>query len=78
MTDRLALATRVMKARRSSVCTICRAPVTIGQSIARLTSPSGWCHLACVPIVAALQATTMTSADTRSAAAPPNRGVISR
>jgi len=58
MNDRLSLAVRTMKARRTSICTICRAPVTIGQSIARLTSPSGWCHLTCVPVVAALQATT--------------------
>ncbi len=51
--DRLALATRVMKARRSSICTICRAPVLVGQPIARLIRPPGWCHLACVPAVAA-------------------------
>jgi hypothetical protein len=63
VTDRLALAVRVMKARRTSICTICRAPVLIGQSIARLTSPSGWCHLTCVPVVAALQATTTTTGE---------------
>jgi hypothetical protein len=51
--DRLALATRVMKARRNSVCTVCRVPISIGQPIARLVSPSGWCHLTCVPAVAA-------------------------
>jgi hypothetical protein len=50
--DRLALAVRVMKARRSGVCTICRAPVTIGQSIARLVSPRAWVHVRCVPAVA--------------------------
>lgn len=55
--DRLALATRVMKARRGSICTICRAPVLVGQQIARLIRPAGWCHLTCVPVVAALQAT---------------------
>ena len=52
--DRLALATRVRKARRASVCTICRVPVTIGQPIARLISPAGWCHVRCVPAVAAV------------------------
>jgi hypothetical protein len=52
MTDRLALATRVRKARRTSICTICRVPITIGQPIARLISPPGWCHVRCVPAVA--------------------------
>lgn len=52
MTDRLALATRVRKARRNSVCTICRVPITIGQPIARLIKPAGWCHVRCVPAVA--------------------------
>jgi hypothetical protein len=50
--DRLALATRVRKARRTSVCTICHVPIIIGQPIARLISPAGWCHLRCVPHVA--------------------------
>jgi hypothetical protein len=54
--DRLALATRTRKARRTSVCTVCRVPIIIGQPIARLIRPAGWCHLACVPVVAALQA----------------------
>jgi len=54
MTDRLSLATRVMKARRSSVCTVCRGPVLVGQQIARLIRPAGWCHVRCVPVVAAL------------------------
>lgn len=58
--DRLALATRVMKARRTSICSICHAPVLVGQQIARLIRPAGWCHLTCVPVVAALQATTST------------------
>jgi hypothetical protein len=62
--DRLALATRVMKARRTSICTVCRAPVLVGQQIARLIRPAGWCHLTCVPIVAALQATTTTTGRT--------------
>jgi hypothetical protein len=44
MADRLALATRVRKARRASICTICRVPITIGQPIARLISPLGWCN----------------------------------
>ena len=52
MTDRLALATRVRKARRGGSCSVCRLPVTIGQPIARLIKPAGWCHLACVPVVA--------------------------
>jgi hypothetical protein len=43
MTDRLALATRVRKARRASICTICRVPITIGQPVARLISPPGCC-----------------------------------
>jgi hypothetical protein len=50
--DRLALATRVRKARRISICTICPVPITIGQPIARLISPAGWCHVRCVPHVA--------------------------
>jgi hypothetical protein len=52
VTDRLALATRVMKARRPGSCSVCHRPVTIGQPIARLIRPVGWCHLACVPVVA--------------------------
>ena len=52
--DRLALAIRVRKARRTSPCSICRVPIIIGQPIARLTSPPGWCHVRCVPAVARL------------------------
>jgi hypothetical protein len=52
MTDRLALAVRVRKARRPGWCSICRLPVTIGQPIARLIRPAGWCHVGCVPAVA--------------------------
>jgi hypothetical protein len=52
MSDRLALATRVMKARRTSVCHACDGLIVVGQSIARLTSPPGWIHLRCVPAVA--------------------------
>lgn len=58
MTDRLALATRVMKARRRGVCPSCRGPVQIGQRIARLTDPPAWIHLACVPAVRRLASTT--------------------
>ena len=53
MTDRLSLATRTRKARRNSACPVCRAPIAIGQQIARLTRPPAWCHVQCVPIVAA-------------------------
>jgi hypothetical protein len=52
VTGRLALATRVMKARRAGWCSVCRRPVAIGQPIARLIKPAGWCHVGCVPIVA--------------------------
>jgi hypothetical protein len=52
VTDRLALAVRVMKARRTSICTVCRAPVLVGQQIARLVSPPAWVHVRCVPAVA--------------------------
>jgi hypothetical protein len=54
VSDRLALATRVRKARRASTCAVCRVPIIIGQPIARLIKPAGWCHLACVPVVAAV------------------------
>jgi len=50
--DRLALATRTMKARRSSTCPACRGPILTGQTIARLASPPAWVHVRCVPIVA--------------------------
>lgn len=55
VTDRLALAVRVMKARRTSICTTCRSPVLVGQQIARLINPSAWVHIGCLPIVAALR-----------------------
>ncbi len=55
--DRLALAVRVRKARRNGVCNVCRVPIIIGQPIARLIRPTGWCHLACVPVVAAIKTT---------------------
>ncbi len=57
--DPLPLAERVRKARRTGICTICKAPVTVGQPIARLPKPPGWCHVRCAPaVVAALGTTT--------------------
>jgi hypothetical protein len=53
LADPLPLADRVRRARRASVCTICRAPITIGQPIAHLARPPGWCHVRCAPAVAA-------------------------
>jgi hypothetical protein len=47
------LATRTRKARRPSTCPACRAPIIIGQQIARLASPAAWVHVRCVPVVAA-------------------------
>lgn len=52
MSDRLALATRTRKARRTSTCPACRAPILTGMTIARLTSPPAWVHVRCVPAVA--------------------------
>jgi hypothetical protein len=52
--DRLALATRTKKARRSGTCPSCRGAILVGQAIARLTSPAAWVHVACVPAVAAV------------------------
>jgi hypothetical protein len=54
--DRLALAVRVRKARRQSVCPTCMSTIQIGQQIARLTDPSGWVHVRCVPAVRRLRA----------------------
>jgi len=56
--DRLALATRTMKARRYSTCGICSRLIIRGDQIARLVRPDGWCHIGCVPAVA-----TVTSHD---------------
>lgn len=39
------LASRVMRARRESVCPLCREPVRIGQLIALTTK---WAHAGCV------------------------------
>ncbi len=50
--DPLPLADRVRTARRPGVCTICRAPISIGQRIAHLARPRGWCHVKCAPAVA--------------------------
>jgi hypothetical protein len=50
--DRLALAVRVRKARRGSICTVCHSPVLVGQQIARLIRPAAWVHVRCVPAVA--------------------------
>jgi hypothetical protein len=52
-TDRLALATRVKRARRASACPACHAAILPGMSIARLVSPAGWVHVGCVPAVQA-------------------------
>ena len=41
-----ARASRVMKARKTSTCRICRQPVHIGQQIGR--TPAGWCHVGCI------------------------------
>ena len=49
--DRLALATRTRKARRTSTCPACRALILTGMTIARLTSPPAWVHVRCVPAV---------------------------
>jgi hypothetical protein len=56
LADPLPLADRVRKARRTSACTICRAPITIGQPIAHLATPPGWCHVKCAPAVRRLAA----------------------
>jgi hypothetical protein len=50
--DRLALAVRTMKARRTSTCPSCHGPILVGQNIAKVTDPHGWIHLRCVPVVA--------------------------
>jgi hypothetical protein len=55
VTDRLALAVRVIKARRRSTCGICRGVILPGQSIARVTGPDAWIHLHCVEVVRAVR-----------------------
>ena len=49
--DRLALATRTIKAPPHIGLPSCRAPVLVGQQIARLTAPRAWIHIGCVPVV---------------------------
>jgi hypothetical protein len=39
-------ATRVMKARRESLCLLCWQPIRIGQQIGK--APIGWCHTSCI------------------------------
>ncbi len=51
--DRLALATRVKRARHTSTCPACHGVILPGTSIARLVSPPGWVHVGCVPAVQA-------------------------
>jgi hypothetical protein len=51
--DRLALATRTKRARRTSICPSCRGAILPGMTIARLTTPPAWVHVRCVPVVAA-------------------------
>lgn len=46
MTSVPVLATRVMKARRTSVCPACHSPITPGQPIARCPGRL-WFHAAC-------------------------------
>lgn len=51
---------RVMKARKTSVCPACSAPVLVAQQIAQYQD--GWRHLTCVPAVAAVLAELRRSA----------------
>ena len=53
MTDRLALATRAIRAQRKSQCPQCNGVIMPGTSIAKLSDPTTWIHTACVPVVAA-------------------------
>jgi hypothetical protein len=52
MADRLALATRERLAIKTGECDGCRMPIAVGQAVVRVVSPSGWCHVRCVPVVA--------------------------
>jgi hypothetical protein len=49
-------AVSLIKAQHDGTCTICPAPIVVDQPIARLASPPGWCHLACVPPAATVTA----------------------
>jgi hypothetical protein len=49
--DRLSLAVRTMKARRSSTCPACRGPIMVGMSIAKIVAPTAWVHVRCVGVV---------------------------
>jgi hypothetical protein len=40
------LASRVMKARRESLCLLCWQPIRVGQQIGK--APIGWCHTSCI------------------------------
>lgn len=55
MTDRLALATRTMKARWRGTCPACRRLILPGMQIARLADPPQWVHVGCVEVVKALR-----------------------
>lgn len=39
-------ASRVMKARKTSTCPLCRKLISRGQQIGR--TPIGWCHTQCI------------------------------
>jgi hypothetical protein len=54
MTDRLALATREHKAQRLTTCSVCSRPIGPGETMVRLVSPNGWCHLRCTEVVRVL------------------------
>jgi hypothetical protein len=41
-----ARASRVMKARRESLCLLCWQPIRVGQQIGK--APIGWCHTSCI------------------------------
>jgi hypothetical protein len=70
MTDRLALATRTKRARRTSTCPSCRGVILPGMTIARLASPAAWIHVRCVPHVAAALSRPVMSAPTQPEGQP--------
>ncbi|MBO0813674.1 MAG: hypothetical protein J2P30_00755 [Actinobacteria bacterium] len=67
MTDRLALAVNVRKARRTTMCPTCQAPIRPGMTMARLSSPGAWIHTGCVPVVAAVLGITTQPAGSEAA-----------